>query len=138
MSDIQISPSLLSANFLYLSDEIKMLNESEAEYIHLDIMDGIFVPNITFGWPIISQIKKQSKIKLDVHLMIVDPQRYIVDFAKAGADILCVHYEACNHLHRTISAIKENGMLAGVALNPHTPVRLLDDVLNELDLVLIM
>ncbi|OIP02646.1 MAG: ribulose-phosphate 3-epimerase [Bacteroidetes bacterium CG2_30_33_31] len=138
MSDIQISPSLLSANFLYLSDEIKMLNESEAEYIHLDIMDGIFVPNITFGWPIISQIKKQSKIKLDVHLMIVDPQRYIVDFAKAGADILCVHYEACNHLHRTISAIKENGMLAGVALNPHTPVSLLDDVLNELDLVLIM
>jgi len=138
MSDIQISPSLLSANFLYLSDEIKMLNESEAEYIHLDIMDGIFVPNITFGWPIISQIKKQSKIKLDVHLMIVDPQRYIVDFAKAGADILCVHYEACNHLHRTISAIKENGMLAGVALNPHTPVSLLDDVLNELDFVLIM
>jgi len=138
MSDIQISPSLLSANFLYLSDEIKMLNESEAEYIHLDIMDGIFVPNITFGWPIISQIKKQSKIKPDVHLMIVDPQRYIVDFAKAGADILCVHYEACNHLHRTISAIKENGMLAGVALNPHTPVSLLDDVLNELDLVLIM
>ncbi len=133
-----IAPSLLSCDFANLQSEIEMLNSSEADWLHLDIMDGLFVPNITFGMPIIRFIKKYSKKPLDVHLMIVQPERYIADFKKAGADILTVHYEACTHLHRTIQEIKTNGMKAGVALNPHTPVAVLEDSINDLDLVLIM
>ena len=114
------------------------MNNNEADWFHLDIMDGVFVPNITFGMPVISHIKKHSKKPLDVHLMIVQPEKYITDFKKAGADILTVHYEACTHLHRTIQEIKLNGMKAGVALNPHTPVNVLEDIIEELDLVLIM
>jgi ribulose-phosphate 3-epimerase len=133
-----ISPSLLSADFTNLQSEIEMLNRSEADWLHLDIMDGVFVPNITFGMPVIKQMRKHSDKVFDVHLMIVDPDRYVEDFAKAGADILVVHYEACTHLHRTIQQIKSHGMKAGVSLNPHTPVSLLNDIINDLDLVLIM
>ncbi|MCK5028527.1 MAG: ribulose-phosphate 3-epimerase [Bacteroidales bacterium] len=133
-----ISPSLLSADFGNLQKDIEMINQSEADWFHLDIMDGVFVPNISFGFPIIKFVKKHAKKPLDVHLMIVDPDRYIEDFQKAGADLLTVHYEACNHLHRTIQNIKSKGMKAGVSLNPHTPVHLLKDVIADLDLVLIM
>jgi ribulose-phosphate 3-epimerase len=133
-----IAPSLLSADFTNLQSEIEMLNRSEADWLHLDIMDGVFVPNITFGMPVIKQMRKHSDKVFDVHLMIVDPDRYVEDFAKAGADILVVHYEACTHLHRTIQQIKSHGMKAGVSLNPHTPVSLLNDIINDLDLVLIM
>ncbi len=133
-----IAPSLLSADFMNLADEIKMLNESEAEWLHLDIMDGRFVPNITFGMPIVSQMRKLTSKVLDVHLMIVEPEKYIESFHKAGADFLTVHEEACVHLHRTISQIKELGMKAGVSLNPHTPVEVLRDIVSELDLVLLM
>lgn len=133
-----ISPSLLSADFTDLKSEIQFINESKADWFHLDIMDGVFVPNITFGFPIISQIKKLAKKPLDIHLMIVEPDRYLNDFKKAGADILTVHYEACRHLHRTIQAIKSLDMKAGVSLNPHTPVSVLEDILPELDMVLIM
>lgn len=133
-----ISPSLLSADFGNLQRDIEMINTSEADWIHLDIMDGIFVPNISFGFPVIKAVKKHAQKPLDVHLMIVDPDRYIDDFFKAGADILTVHYETCNHLHRTVQNIKSKGMKAGVSLNPHTPVNLLKDIIADIDLVLIM
>ncbi len=133
-----ISPSLLSADFGNLQREIEMVNTSEADWFHLDIMDGMFVPNISYGIPVIKTVKKHAKKPLDVHLMIVDPDRYIDDFQKAGADILTVHYEACNHLHRTVQNIKSKGMKAGVSLNPHTPVHLLKDIIADVDLVLIM
>jgi ribulose-phosphate 3-epimerase len=133
-----ISPSLLSADFGNLQRDIEMINKSEADWFHLDIMDGVFVPNISFGFPVIKYIKKHAKKPLDVHLMIVDPDRYIEDFYKAGADILTVHFEACNHLHRTVQNIKSKGMKAGVSLNPHTPVHLLKDIIADVDLVLIM
>ncbi|MCK5170686.1 MAG: ribulose-phosphate 3-epimerase [Bacteroidales bacterium] len=133
-----VSPSLLSADFGNLQRDIKMINTSEADWFHLDIMDGMFVPNISFGFPIIKYIKKHAKKPLDVHLMIVDPNRYIEDFHKVGADILTVHYEACNHLHRTVQKIKSLGMKAGVSLNPHTPVHLLKNIIVDVDLVLIM
>ncbi|MEN8139028.1 MAG: ribulose-phosphate 3-epimerase [Bacteroidota bacterium] len=138
MSKRIISPSLLAADFTNLQSEIEMLNESEAEWLHLDIMDGVFVPNITFGMPVIKQMRKHSKKVFDVHLMIIDPVRYVEEFAEAGADILVVHYEACTHLHRTIQLIKANGMKAGVSLNPHTPVSVLNEIIADLDLVLIM
>ncbi|MDX9696175.1 MAG: ribulose-phosphate 3-epimerase [Bacteroidales bacterium] len=133
-----ISPSLLSADFGNLQRDIEMINNSDADWFHLDIMDGVFVPNISFGFPVIKYIKKHAKKPLDVHLMIVDPDRYVEQFQKAGADILTVHIEACNHLHRTIQNIKLLGMKAGVSLNPHTPVHLLEDIIADLDLVLIM
>jgi len=133
-----ISPSLLSADFGNLQRDIEMVNRSQADWFHLDIMDGVFVPNISYGMPVIKAIKKYAKKPLDVHLMIIDPDRYIDDFHKAGADILTVHYETCNHLHRTVQNIKSKGMKAGVSLNPHTPVHLLKDIIAELDLVLIM
>lgn len=133
-----VSPSLLSANFLKLGEELDMLNKSEADWLHLDIMDGVFVPNISYGFPIIKQIRKQTDKPLDTHLMIVDPDRYIDAFKEAGVDILTVHYEACTHLHRTLQKIRSLGMKAGVALNPHTPVSHLEYVTQELDLVLIM
>ena len=133
-----VSPSLLSADFGNLQRDIEMINNSEADWFHLDIMDGMFVPNISFGFPIIKHIKKHAKKPLDVHLMIVNPDRYIEDFHNAGADILTVHYEACNHLHRTVQKIKSLEMKAGVSLNPHTPVHLLKDIISDVDLVLIM
>lgn len=133
-----IAPSLLAADFLKLGEACKMLNESEAEYFHLDVMDGSFVPNISYGLPVIEQIKTTSTKVMDVHLMIVSPEKYIADFKKAGADILTVHYEACPHLHSTLQQIKAQGMKAGVALNPHTSVDLLKDVINDIDLVCVM
>jgi len=133
-----ISPSLLSADFGNLQKDIEMINQSDADWFHLDIMDGVFVPNISFGFPIIKFVKKHAKKPLDVHLMIVDPDRYIEDFRKVGADLLTVHYEACNHLHRTVQNIKSKEMKAGVSLNPHTPVHLLKDIIADLDLVLLM
>jgi len=133
-----VSPSLLSADFLNLGKDVEMLNNSNADWFHLDVMDGVFVPNISYGLPIIEQINKQASKPLDVHLMIVDPDRYVERFAKAGADYLTVHYEACTHLHRTIQNIKANGMKAGVSLNPHTPVAVLEDIIADLDLVLLM
>jgi ribulose-phosphate 3-epimerase len=133
-----VSPSILTANFGNLEKEIRMLNSSEADWIHLDIMDGVFVPNISFGFPVIECIKKIAKKPLDVHLMIVDPDRYLVHFRDAGADILNVHYEACTHLHRTVSEIRKLGMKAAVTVNPHTPVSLLKNILPYIDMVLIM
>lgn len=133
-----ISPSILSANFANLEDDIIMLNESEAGLIHVDIMDGQFVPNISFGFPVMAAVKNFAAKPLDVHLMIVNPDRYLEEFAHYGADIITVHYEACTHLHRTIQTIKELGCKAGVALNPHTPVDFLKDIIADLDLVLIM
>ena len=133
-----VSPSLLSADFLHLSKDIEMVNRSQADWFHLDIMDGVFVPNITYGLPVVSQIKKMATTPLDVHLMIVQPERYVEAFHKAGADILTVHYETCTHLHRTIQQIKSQGMKAGVSLNPHTPVSLLEDVIEDIDVVLLM
>tara|TARA_B100002003_G_C14083133_1_gene521058 strand:- start:314 stop:964 length:651 start_codon:yes stop_codon:yes gene_type:complete len=133
-----IAPSLLSANFGNLQKDCEMLNRSQADWFHLDIMDGIFVPNISFGTPVIKTIVKHTKKILDVHLMIVDPDKYINTFKSLGADILTVHYEACTHLHRTIQAIKETGMKAGIALNPHTSVDLLTDTLKDIDLVCLM
>lgn len=129
---------MLSADFSNLKKDIEMINRSEADWFHLDIMDGVFVPNISFGFPIVKHIKKFAKKPLDVHLMIVQPERYIDDWKNAGADILTVHYEACTHLHRTIQQIKSAGMKAGVSVNPHTSVSLLSDILPELDMVLIM
>lgn len=133
-----IAPSLLTANFLELGKEISMINTSEADWIHLDIMDGVFVPNITFGFQVIRYIRNASEKPLDVHLMITEPDRYIEEFRNAGADILTVHYEACTHLHRTIQKIHALGMQAGVAINPHTPVSLLENILPDLELVLNM
>ena len=133
-----VSPSLLSADFLHLSKDIEMVNRSQADWFHLDIMDGVFVPNISYGLPVVSQIKKIATKPLDVHLMIVQPERYVEAFHKAGADILTVHYEACTHLHRTIQQIKAQGMKAGVSLNPHTPVSLLEDVIEDIDVALLM
>jgi len=133
-----VAPSILSADFTNLEKEIKLLNKSEADWIHIDVMDGVFVPNITLGFPIIKQLKKHSKKPFDVHLMIVHPDKYLSEFKDAGADILTLHYEACRHLHRSISEIKKLGMKAGVALNPHTPVLLLEDIIQDVDLVLVM
>ena len=135
---ILVSPSILSADFGNLQRDIEMLNSSDADWIHCDVMDGQFVPNLSFGFPIINAVKAVAKIPLDVHLMVQEPDQYVEDFKKAGADLLTVHYEACTHLHRTIQLIKSNEMKAGVALNPHTPVHVLDDILSDLDLVLIM
>lgn len=133
-----IAPSLLAANFLQLQSEIEMFNNSEAEWLHLDVMDGRFVPNISYGLPVIESIRPATTKIFDVHLMIQEPEKYAADFQKAGANILTVHYEACHHLHRNIQQIKGLGMKAGVALNPHTPVQLLKDILQDIDLVLIM
>ncbi|MFA5619912.1 MAG: ribulose-phosphate 3-epimerase [Weeksellaceae bacterium] len=133
-----IAPSVLAADFSNLAHEIEMLNQSEAEWIHLDVMDGLFVPNISYGMPVIKTIDELSDKIMDTHLMIVQPERYIREFRDVGADILTVHYEACTHLHRTIQEIKNEGMKAGVALNPHTPVHLLEDIIKDIDLLLIM
>lgn len=133
-----IAPSILSADFANLQRDVEMVNSSEADWFHVDIMDGVFVPNISFGFPVIKAIKKHAQKPLDVHLMIVQPERYIKEFKEAGTDLLSVHYEACTHLHRTIYAIKESGMKAGIALNPHTPVMYLKDVLKDIDIVCMM
>ncbi|UOY07550.1 ribulose-phosphate 3-epimerase [Muricauda sp. SCSIO 64092] len=138
MNQKLIAPSLLAADFANLQYDIEMVNKSEADWFHLDIMDGVFVPNISFGMPVVKAIAKHAKKTLDVHLMIIDPDRYITTFADLGANILTVHYEACTHLHRTIQAIKATGMKAGVALNPHTSVKLLEDSIKEIDLVCLM
>jgi len=133
-----LAPSLLAADFGNLQQAIEMVNASEADWFHIDVMDGVFVPNISYGMPVLSVIQKHATKPLDVHLMIVDPSRYISTFAKLGSDILTVHYEACTHLHRTLQAIKAEGMKAGVALNPHTPVALLEDIIQEVDVLLLM
>jgi len=133
-----ISPSILTADFLHLEQEIEMINASEADLLHLDIMDGVFVPNLTFGFPVIRQIKSVAKKPLDVHLMIVDPDRYLEAYRDAGADWLTVHYETCAHLHRTIQKITELGMKPAVSVNPHTDVSLLEPILGDLNMVLIM
>ncbi|WP_199120813.1 ribulose-phosphate 3-epimerase [Pedobacter sp. ASV28] len=133
-----IAPSILAADFANLQRDIEMVNRSEADWFHVDVMDGVFVPNISFGFPVITAAKKYAQKPFDVHLMIVDPDRYIAEFAKVGADIITVHYETCTHLHRTIQLIKSVGCKAGVALNPHTPVNLLKDILQDIDLALIM
>lgn len=133
-----IAPSVLAADFANLQRDIEMINNSEADWFHIDIMDGVFVPNISFGMPVLQAISKHAKKTIDVHLMIVDPDRYISTFKKLGADILTVHYEACPHLHRSLQAIKAEGMKAGVAINPHTNVSLLEDVIKDIDLVCIM
>lgn len=133
-----VSPSVLSCDFANIQRDVEMINSSDADWFHVDVMDGVFVPNISFGFPVISAINKHAKKPLDVHLMIEHPDQYLEEFKKSGADLLTVHYEACRHLHRTIQAIKALGMKAGVALNPHTPVEVLSEILPELDLVLIM
>lgn len=135
---ILVSPSLLSANFSDLKHDIEMLNRSEADWLHCDVMDGVFVPNISFGFPVLKSVTKLCKIPLDVHLMIVQPERYINQVADLGAKIMNVHYEACTHLHRTLQQIHEAGMMSGVTLNPSTPVSLLEDIINDVDLVMLM
>jgi len=138
MKNTLIAPSVLAADFANLQRDIEMINNSEADWFHIDIMDGVFVPNISFGMPVLEAISKHAKKTIDVHLMIVDPDRYIKTFADLGSNILTVHYEACTHLHRTLQAIKAEGMKAGVALNPHTNVSLLEDVIKDIDMVCIM
>jgi ribulose-phosphate 3-epimerase len=138
MKNTLIAPSVLAADFANLQHDIEMINNSEADWFHIDIMDGVFVPNISFGMPVLEAITKHAKKTIDVHLMIVDPDRYIKTFAQIGANIVTVHYEACTHLHRTLQAIKAEGMKAGVALNPHTNIDLLEDVIQDIDMVCIM
>lgn len=133
-----IAPSVLAADFNHLGDAVEMINNSQADFIHCDVMDGVFVPNISFGFPVVEHIHRVAKKPLDVHLMIINPDQYIERFAEAGAASLTVHYEACVHLHRTIQLIKEQGLKASVCLNPHTPVELLSDIIEDLDMVLIM
>ena len=138
MNQKLIAPSLLAADFANLQRDVEMVNNSEADWHHIDIMDGVFVPNISFGMPVLKAIASHATKTLDVHLMIVDPDRYITTFADLGADILTVHYEACTHLHRTLQAIKASGMKTGVALNPHTSIRFLEDTIQDIDLVCLM
>ncbi|MGB0863984.1 MAG: ribulose-phosphate 3-epimerase [Saprospiraceae bacterium] len=138
MKNHLIAPSVLAADFTKLAEELAMVNESQADWLHVDVMDGRFVPNITFGMFIIKAMKKLCTKPLDVHLMIVEPEKYIEEFREAGADVITVHYEACPHLHRTIQQIKATGAKAGVALNPHTPVSVLEDIITDLDLVCLM
>jgi ribulose-phosphate 3-epimerase len=138
MQKTKIAPSLLAADFGNLQRDVEMVNNSDADWHHIDVMDGVFVPNISYGMPVIKAIQKHASKPLDVHLMIIDPDRYIDTFAKLGATILTVHYEACTHLHRTIQAIKAKGMKAGVSLNPHTNINLLEDIIGDIDLVLLM
>lgn len=138
MKNTLLAPSVLAADFGNLQRDIEMINQSEADWFHIDIMDGVFVPNISFGMPVLEAIQKHATKTIDVHLMIVDPDRYITTFKKLGADVLTVHYEACTHLHRTLQAIKAEGMQAGVALNPHTPIEVLNDIIQDIDLVCLM
>lgn len=138
MKNTLIAPSVLAADFGNLQRDLEMINNSEADWFHIDIMDGVFVPNISYGMPVLETIQKHAKKTIDVHLMIIDPDRYIKTFASLGANVLSVHYEACNHLHRTLQAIKAEGMKAGVAINPHTPVSLLEDLINDIDVVCVM
>lgn len=134
----KIAPSLLAADFLHLQKEVEMINNSEADWLHMDIMDGVFVPNISFGFPVLDAVKPILKKPMDVHLMIIEPQKFVKEVAAAGAYMMNVHYEACTHLHRTIGAIKEAGMKAAVTLNPHSPISLLEDIIQDLDMVLLM
>ncbi|MAZ71746.1 MAG: ribulose-phosphate 3-epimerase [Flavobacteriaceae bacterium] len=138
MSQTLIAPSILAADFANLQRDVEMVNNSQAEWFHIDIMDGVFVPNISFGMPVLEAITRHANKTIDVHLMIVDPDRYIKTFANLGANVLTVHYEACTHLHRTLQAIKAEGMQAGVALNPHTGISLLEDTIQDIDLVCLM
>lgn len=138
MGAVKIAPSMLAADFANLERDIQMVNQSKADWFHMDIMDGVFVPNISFGMPVLKAMAKHTQKTLDVHLMIVDPDRYIDTFADLGADILTVHAEACTHLHRTVQTIKASGMKAGVALNPHTPISILEDIITDVDLVCVM
>ena len=138
MGIIKIAPSMLAADFANLERDIQMVNQSEADWFHMDIMDGVFVPNISFGMPVLKAMARHTKKTLDVHLMIIDPDRYIETFAKIGADILTVHAETCPHLQRTLQAIKDAGMQAGVALNPHTTVNILEDIISDIDVVCVM
>lgn len=135
---VKISPSLLSANFINLEADIEMINKSECDWLHMDVMDGVFVPNISFGFPVLEAVGKKCKKPLDVHFMIVHPEQYIQQTAKAGAMLMCVHYEACTHIHRVIQEIHNAGMKAGVAINPGTPVEVLQDIIEDIELVLIM
>lgn len=138
MGNIKIAPSMLAADFANLENDVQMVNQSQADWFHMDIMDGVFVPNISFGMPVLKAMAQHAKKPLDVHLMIVDPDRYIQTFANLGAAVLTVHAEACTHIHRTVQAIKAAGMKAGVALNPHTPITVLEEIISDLDLICIM